>query len=116
MLKYVVTAAQMQSADRHTSDKTGIPSLVLMERAALAVADEICRWFDKEQDIQGKRVCIICGSGNNGGDGFALGRILHERGYTVEFYMVKEGANSESNRIQQNIIKNLGMGISTEKP
>lgn len=116
MLKYVVTAAQMQSADRHTSDKTGIPSLVLMERAALAVADEICHWFDKEEGVQGKKVCIACGSGNNGGDGFALGRILHERGCTVDFYMVKEGADSESNRIQKNIIKNLGMGISTEKP
>ncbi len=116
MLKYVVTASQMQSADRHTSEKTGIPSLVLMERAALAVADEICHWFDKGQSIQGKKVCIACGSGNNGGDGFALGRILHERGCTVHFFMVREGASSESNRIQQNIIKNLGMGISTEKP
>ena len=116
MLKYVVTAAQMQSADRHTSEKTGIPSLVLMERAALAVADEIVAWFDGDCGIKGKKVCILCGSGNNGGDGFALGRILTERGCKVNFFMPKEGASSEANRLQQEIIKNLGMDISTAMP
>ncbi|MBQ8189739.1 MAG: NAD(P)H-hydrate dehydratase [Lachnospiraceae bacterium] len=116
MLKYVVTAAQMQSADRHTSDETGIPSLVLMERAALAVADEICHYFQETDDIHGKKVCIACGSGNNGGDGFALGRILQERGCDVRFFMVQEKASSDSTQIQQSIIHKLGMSISTGKP
>lgn len=116
MLKYVVTAAQMQSADRHTSEKTGIPSLVLMERAALAVADEIVAWFNKDCGIQGKKACILCGSGNNGGDGFALGRILSERGCNVDFFMPKKGSSTDANRLQQGIVKNLGMGISTVMP
>lgn len=116
MLKYVVTAAQMQSADRHTSEKTGIPSLILMERAALAVADEICHYFQDAEKIQGKKVCIACGSGNNGGDGFALGRILQERGCNVHFFMVQKKASSDATQLQQSIIHKLGMGISTGKP
>lgn len=114
-MKYVVTAAQMQAADNYTSEKIGLPALVLMERAAIAAADEICKRFDVSQNTL--RVCIVCGNGNNGGDGFALGRILNERGFTVHFFVVKEDAKcSESNLIQKEIVQKLGHVVSTGQP
>ena len=54
----------------------GIPSLVLMERAALAVFCEAEKLVDKK-----KPVWVLCGSGNNGGDGIAIARMLHLSGY-----------------------------------
>lgn len=116
-MKYVVTAAEMQSADQYTSEKLGLPSMVLMERAALAVADEICRRFAPVRGKIRTRVCIACGSGNNGGDGFALGRILNERGFSVHFFMAEEARHvSEANGIQRKILENLGLAVSTGQP
>lgn len=116
-MKYVVTAAQMRSADQYTSEKTGLPSIVLMERAALAAADEICRRFSDEKKQRHIKVCIACGSGNNGGDGFALGRILNERGFSVHFFVVREGTgSSEANDMQRKILENLGLAVSTGQP
>ena len=114
-MKYVVTAAQMQQADNYTSEKIGLPSLVLMERAALSAADEVCKRFDGIQ--RAFKACIVCGNGNNGGDGFALGRILSERGFAVHFFVVKEdGKCSDSNRVQREILEKLGYAVSTEQP
>lgn len=116
-MNYVVTSAEMQSADQYTSEKLGLPSLVLMERAALAVADEICKLFERQKGQKRVKVCIACGSGNNGGDGFALGRILNERGFSVHFFMAEETEKcSEANRIQRKISENLGLAVSTGQP
>lgn len=114
-MKYVVTAAEMQSADYYTSDNLGLPSTVLMERAALAAADEICSRFHTWKTPV--RVCIVCGMGNNGGDGFALGRILNERGYFVHFFMAQdEEKASKANELQRKILSNLGLVVSTGQP
>lgn len=116
-MKYVVTAAEMQSADKAASEKLGLPSVVLMERAALAVADEIVKYADSYAAKRALKVCIACGSGNNGGDGFALGRILNERGFIVHFFMAQEAQKpSEANRLQREILKNLGHTVSTGQP
>lgn len=82
-MEYLVTAEQMKEYDRSTIQDTGIPSLVLMERAAYATAMEIADRFP-----QGGRVLAVCGCGNNGGDGFAIGRILSEHGFAVECVLV----------------------------
>ncbi len=69
-MRYVVTPAEMAALDAHTIHEIGVPGVVLMERAALAVASEVkARWT-------GKPVLIACGPGNNGGDGLAAARIL----------------------------------------
>lgn len=113
-MKYVVTAAEMKSADYYTSDNLGLPSAVLMERAALIAADEICRRFGTGAAA---RVCIVCGTGNNGGDGFALGRILSERGFFVHFFMAGEKEKaSKANELQRKILSNLGLEVSTGQP
>ncbi|GLC78708.1 bifunctional NAD(P)H-hydrate repair enzyme Nnr [Lacrimispora brassicae] len=68
----------MKEVDRYTIENIGIPSLVLMERAALAVTEEVVK-HGKKTD----RIWVLCGNGNNGADGVAAARMLHLKGYTV---------------------------------
>lgn len=70
-MKYVVTSAEMKACDYGTTGQTGIPSMVLMERAALAVAEVIIKRYPDRN-----RILIVAGKGNNGGDGLAIGRLL----------------------------------------
>ena len=76
MTDKIVTAEEMRHYDFYTINTIGIPSLVLMERAALAVRDEILHAFP----IALKDVVVVAGSGNNGGDGIAIARLLHIAG------------------------------------
>ncbi|MGA9769652.1 MAG: NAD(P)H-hydrate dehydratase [Blastocatellia bacterium] len=76
----VLTAAEMREVDRLTTEKYGVPGLLLMENAAARSAEAIEKRFGL---IKGKRALIICGKGNNGGDGAALARLLHTRGALV---------------------------------
>jgi NAD(P)H-hydrate epimerase len=71
----IVNAAEMRNIDRRATERFGIPSIVLMENAAIAVLDAL---FSHYPDCQ--RVAIFCGKGQNGGDGFAVARHLHNRG------------------------------------
>lgn len=71
----------MKALDGNTIRKKGMPSLVLMERAALAVTEEL-----EKNPRRLARVLVVCGSGNNGGDGFAIARILHLHGYQSEIF------------------------------
>jgi ADP-dependent NAD(P)H-hydrate dehydratase / NAD(P)H-hydrate epimerase len=74
----LLTPAEMGAADRFAIS-AGTAGIVPMERAGLAVADEAVR-LTKSRG----RIAILCGPGGNGGDGFVAGRLLNERGYTVE--------------------------------
>jgi NAD(P)H-hydrate epimerase len=73
----IVTAAEMREIDRRTTAEAGIPSLQLMENAALQAATCIGRSFAAHRR---QRIVILCGKGNNGGDGLALARLLLETG------------------------------------
>ena len=102
----------MKAADAYTIEELGIPSLVLMERAALKVVEELCR---REMDLE--RVLIVCGSGNNGGDGFAVARLLHEKGICADvLFAGKESSLSEECALQKKIAKRLGISIFTDLP
>jgi ADP-dependent NAD(P)H-hydrate dehydratase / NAD(P)H-hydrate epimerase len=81
----VLTARQMREADRRTIEDLGVPSVVLMENAGTGVASAIEQAFP---DLVGRRVAILCGRGNNGGDGFVVARLLHERGVHVAVFLV----------------------------
>lgn len=69
----VLTAAEMREADRATIVERGVPGLILMESAARAVADRLAQTFP---DLDRQRVLVLCGKGNNGGDGLSLARQL----------------------------------------
>ena len=85
-MKRIVTCKEMKVLDGNTIDKMGVPSCVLMERAALRVAEEIeARLNDRK--LQENILCV-CGSGNNGGDGVAIARILKLHGYRTSLYLV----------------------------
>jgi NAD(P)H-hydrate epimerase len=71
----VLTAAEMREVDRLTIEK-GISGLILMENAAHGVVQEMARRYPP---LSGRRVVVMCGKGNNGGDGLAVARLLHVR-------------------------------------
>ncbi len=91
-MRYLVTGGQMKQVDRHTIENIGIPSLVLMERAALAVTEEVMKHGQKTD-----RIWVLCGNGNNGADGVAVARMLHLKGYTVSAFLAvgREKGSSE---------------------
>ena len=72
----VLTAEQMREADRLTTDRYGVTSLQLMENAGAAVADYLWQAFP---DLSSLSILVLCGRGNNGGDGFVVARRLRER-------------------------------------
>src|SRR3954451_15858417 len=84
---HILTAAQMKSIDRRATERFGIPSIVLMENAALAVVDAIGEHYP---DCD--RAAIFCGLGANGGDGFAIARHLEQRGVVASVFMVGDRA------------------------
>ena len=85
------TAAQMKEMDRRGIEEKGIPSPVLMERAARHVAEEAVRFLERENGSCGRRpyrAAVFCGPGNNGGDGAAAARFLAERGLETRAFLV----------------------------
>ena len=85
------TAAQMKEMDRRAIEERGIPSPVLMERAARHVAEEAVRFLERENGSCGRRpyrAAVFCGPGNNGGDGAAAARFLAERGLETRAFLV----------------------------
>ncbi|MBL8556622.1 MAG: NAD(P)H-hydrate epimerase, partial [Phenylobacterium sp.] len=79
----ILTVAEMGAADR-AAIAAGTPSLTLMERAGAAVADAVMDRFPV-QPTQ-----VLCGPGNNGGDGYVVARLLRERGWPVEVRALSE--------------------------
>ncbi len=79
----ITTAAEMRAIDRATTERFGVPSLTLMENAGDAIAQYILR-----QHTNANRILVICGKGNNGGDGFVVARKLHRAGRVVEVILL----------------------------
>lgn len=84
-MQKVLTAAEMREVDRLTTEKYGIPTIVLMENAAHAVVRVITEKLGGS--VRGKSFLILCGKGNNGGDGAALARILWDQGGKVQVFL-----------------------------
>lgn len=82
----LLTNEQMAAADR-AAVTAGVPYLTLMENAGRAVADEAARMVQP-----GARIAILCGPGNNGGDGFVAGRYLMQQGHPVCLVLIADGS------------------------
>ena len=84
----IVSAVEMREIDRLTSERFGVPSLTLMENAGTAVARFILDHYPTARSIS-----VICGKGNNGGDGFVVARKLHEAGREVVVLLLADPAD-----------------------
>ncbi len=105
----ILSAAQMREADRYTIDEIGIPSLVLMENAGRQVVAAI--EAAHEERLAG-RVAVLCGRGNNGGDGFVVARTLLQRGIDTLVFVVGSLADVRGDaRTNLDILGRLGLTV-----
>src|SRR5215471_13942086 len=83
-----LTAIEMREVDRLTTERYGIPSLQLMENAGTQFFDFLCSAYG---NVATGDAAILCGKGNNGGDGFVVARLLQEKGLKPQVYLLVDG-------------------------
>jgi hydroxyethylthiazole kinase-like uncharacterized protein yjeF len=112
----LVKAAQMREMDLEAIKRYSIPGLILMENAGLAIVQVIMQRFLGE-DAKGKKVFIIAGPGNNGGDGFVVGRHLFNKGAFVSFLItvLPEDYRGDA-AVNLKIIEDVGLPCSVLHP
>ncbi len=104
-MKEIVTCSEMKELDHRTIKDMGVPSCVLMERAALKVVEEMEKDFTDSEHI-----LVVCGRGNNGGDGIAIARLLHLKGVRAEILLAGgEKGMTEDAALQYRIAENYGV-------
>src|SRR5712692_6473499 len=81
----ILSAAEMREVDRLTTERYGVPSLALMENAAASTVEATEKKFG---EVANKRALVICGRGNNGGDGAAIARLLHNKDAAVDVLLL----------------------------
>jgi len=101
----LVTAREMRELDRHAIETLGIPADTLMENAGRAVAEELLRELP-----EGTEVSIVCGRGNNAGDGLVVARLLHESNVDVCVILLGE-AGSLSGEAATNLERACQVGV-----
>jgi NAD(P)H-hydrate epimerase len=105
----VLNAEQMREADRRTIEDIGIPSLVLMENAGRQVVAAMEASF--AEALQG-RVAVLCGRGNNGGDGFVVARTLTQRGVDVLVLLLASVAEVRGDaRVNLDVLGHIGLTV-----
>lgn len=111
-MELIVSRDEMQDIDAYSIHTIGIPGIVLMEKAAMAMEEEIVKRFPKPVTV-----VVVTEKGNNGGDGLAVGRLFLARGYDVLFYEIGGIPRaSESYEVQKNILDNLGISFCEQLP
>lgn len=94
----VLTNAQMRECDRHTIRNLGISSGQLMKNAGKSIADEVEK---VAFSLNANDILIVCGTGNNGGDGYVCAQELKERGFNVKIYAFVGNLSEDCNREKQ---------------
>ncbi len=109
-MKYIVSGEEMSRIDEYTVNNIGLPQMVLMERAALEIYE-----FIKSKYSSNSRILVVVESGNNGGDGVAVARMLKSDGFEVEVYWVNGLKKvSEAFEQQRMIAKKMGVKFVDE--
>src|SRR5215213_10382577 len=105
----VLNSSQMREADRRTIEEIGIPAIVLMENAGRQVVAAMEATFE---DLAERHVAILCGRGNNGGDGFVVARTLVHRGIEVSVFVLGVVAEIRGDaRTNLEILGRLGLTV-----
>jgi hydroxyethylthiazole kinase-like uncharacterized protein yjeF len=105
----ILNTTQMREADRYTIDDVGISSLVLMENAGRQVVAAIEAAYESQLD---ERIGILCGKGNNGGDGFVVARTLIQRGVDATVFVIGTVADVRGDaRTNLDILGRLGVTV-----
>jgi NAD(P)H-hydrate epimerase len=105
----VLNSAQMREADRRATDDIGIPSLVLMENAGRQVVAAMEAVYS---DLAERQIAVLCGRGNNGGDGFVVARTLMQRGVDVSVFLMGRVADVRGDaRVNLEILGRLGLTV-----
>jgi hydroxyethylthiazole kinase-like uncharacterized protein yjeF len=105
----VLNSAQMREADRRTIDDIGIPSLVLIENAG---RQAVAAMEAMHSDLLERQVAVLCGRGNNGGDGFVVARTLAQRGVDVSVFLIGRVADVRGDaRTNLEILGRLGLTV-----
>lgn len=105
----VLSADQMREADRRTIEDIGIPSIVLMENAGQQVVSAMHATFG---DLSERRVAVLCGLGNNGGDGFVAARCLWQRGVEVLTFLLGRAESVKGDAlVNLRILQNLDVPL-----
>ena len=110
----VMSRDEVRAVDAWAIDEVGVPGVVLMENAGRSCAELI---KEKLSGAEGPRVCIFCGTGNNGGDGYVIARHLLNSGFEVavaicgDYYKVKGDA-----RVNLDILERTGLPIELIEP
>lgn len=100
-MKTIITAAQMRDTDRYTIEQTPIASLDLMENAAVAFVTAFMQLYPDKQT----HLLVCCGTGNNGGDGLAIARLLQSRGYDAVSVWIARFSDRESDDFAANLAR-----------
>lgn len=103
-MRYLTDSHTMKSVDACSIQEFGIPSVVLMERAALGVSAFLRKIIaeNTRQESSIKVVCV-CGSGNNGADGIAVSRQLNENGIYADIVLAGTSAGTDEYRLQKSL-------------
>jgi len=110
MRKKTVTVKEIQKLDKVAIEKVGVPSLALMENAGRSVAVEVIK---RAKRIKRPRVCIVCGLGNNAGDGFVVARHLINAGIKTSIFLIGKGSRLKTDAaVHYRILKKLNYPIT----
>jgi len=103
-----ITTREMYKIDAEATSKYGIPSVVLMENAGRTAAEAIINYINTHKECKNKPVGIVCGGGNNGGDGFVVARHLYNHGIKPRVILLKEESGYKNDALTNlNILKKL---------
>jgi NAD(P)H-hydrate epimerase len=100
------TTAEIREFDRRFIEEMGVPGVVLMENAGRGAAEIIMRLYP------GKKIAVVCGKGNNGGDGYVVARHLHNNGYAVGVFLFAASDEIRGDaKTNLEIIRKMGLAI-----